>query len=275
MIPLGFCLVTFGSSYAQVREAARLLDTLGFDSVWVWDHYVSWNNPRETVLDGLTTLAALAEATTRIRLGPMVANNTNRHPGRLAKIAATLQELSGGRFELGLGAGGLEYEQAQFGIEQGSAVERADRLEEALQIIPALWRGEPFTFQGNYYRLNEAMCAPGPNPPPRLIVGANGPRLCRMAGRYADGLNLQWRKRQLFPQLFAALDEGLAARGRDRRGFDLSIHPGWPDFASSPVEALERWEQLGFTRAIAYVTPPFPLREFEALAKQLALRNPS
>ncbi|MDZ4722142.1 MAG: LLM class flavin-dependent oxidoreductase, partial [Roseiflexaceae bacterium] len=95
MIPLGLCLGTFGTTYNELRTAAQLLDRLGFDSVWVWDHYVSWNSPREAVLDGLTTLAGLAEATTRIKLGPLVANNTNRHPARLAKIGATLQEISG------------------------------------------------------------------------------------------------------------------------------------------------------------------------------------
>src|SRR5919199_527694 len=112
MITVGFCLATFGTPYVQVREAAQHLDDLGFDSVWVWDHYVSWNDPRESVLECWTTLAGLAEATSRIHLGPLVANNTNRHPGRLAKVAATLNELSGGRCEVGIGAGGLAFEQA-------------------------------------------------------------------------------------------------------------------------------------------------------------------
>ena len=271
MITVGFCLGTFGSTYTQLREAAQQLDVLGFDSVWVWDHYVSWNDPREPVLEGWTTLAALTEVTTRLTLGTLVANITNRHPGRLAKVAATLHEISGGRCELGIGAGGLEYEQAQFGIDQGSPRERVECVFEALQIIPALWTGEPVTFQGKHYQLTEAISSPRQAPPPHLIVGASGPRMVRLAGRYADGLNLQWRDRQRFPTLFEELDKGLTERGRGREGFDLSIHPMWPDFIRNPKALLEQWQQLGFTRALVYVGAPFPLSDFEKLAQQLGL----
>lgn len=271
MIALGFCLGTFGTRYAQLREAARHLDGLGFDSVWAWDHYVSWNDPHESVLECWTTLAGLAEATRRIRVGPLVANNTNRHPGRLAKVVATLHELSGGRCELGIGAGGLAYEQDQFGIAQGSPAERVQRLAEALQIIPALWAGEPVTFHGQYYQLTNAIAAPAQHPPPRLIVGANGPRMSRLAGRYADGLNVQWRYRDRFPVLLSALDAGLAERERDRTGFDLSLHPLWKDFAPDMPGMLARWEEMGFTRVIVYVDGPFPLGDFEVLARQMQL----
>jgi alkanesulfonate monooxygenase SsuD/methylene tetrahydromethanopterin reductase-like flavin-dependent oxidoreductase (luciferase family) len=271
MIPLGFCLVSFGTTYAAMREAAQHLDQLGFDSLWVWDHYVSWNDPREPVLECWATLAALAEATQRIRLGPLVANNTNHHPGRLAKVAATLHEIAGGRSELGLGAGGLAFEQEMFGIAQGSAAERVARFEEAVQIIPALWCGEPVTFHGHAHHLDNAICAPAPQPPPRLIVGASGPRMVRLAGRYADGVNLQWRYRERFPNLLAALDAGLQARGRNRSGFDLSIHAAWDDLAADPPGMLARWQQIGFTRAIVYVKAPFPLAAFADLAHRPAL----
>ncbi|MCU0491767.1 MAG: LLM class flavin-dependent oxidoreductase, partial [Chloroflexaceae bacterium] len=269
MIPIGFCLSTFGASYREVRDAALLIDSLGFDSVWLWDHYVSWNRPDEPVLDGLSTLAALAEATQHVKLGPLVANNTNRHPGRLAKIAATLHDISGGRFELGLGAGGLAYEQEQFGIDQGSNQERFARLKEAVQIIPALWRGQPVTFHGDYYRLTSAMCAPAVQPPPRLILGALGPGIARLAGRSADGLNLQWHSRERFPELLAALDTGLAESGRSRTGFDLSLHPHWRDLGPDPLASLANWSSLGFTRVMLMVTPPFPLSGFEALKRAM------
>lgn len=271
MITVGLCLVPFGTTYAQAREAAQHLDTLGFDSLWLWDHYVSWNDPRESVLECWTTLSGLAEATQRIKLGPLVANNTNRHPGRLAKVAATLQEIAHGRLELGLGAGGLEHEQAAFGIVQGSPLERVEAVEEALQIIPALWSGAPVTFAGKHYQLDNAIVAPAPQPRPPIILAAIRPRMARLAGRYADGLNVQWSNRARFPQLFAALDAGLAARGRDRSGFDVSVHAGWHDFAPDPFGASEQWQQLGFTRAILYVNAPFPLAEFEHMARQLGL----
>jgi len=269
MIPLGICLGTMGARYGELLEAARLLDALGYDSLWLWDHYVSWRDPREPVVEGLTALAGLAQATERIRLGPLVANNTNRHPGRLAKIAVTLQEIAGGRLELGIGGGGWEYEQAIFGLDQGTRAERTARLAEALQIIPLLWSGEPVTFHGEHYRLDGAIVAPPPTPRPPIIVGAHGAQLCRLAGRYADGLNLHWRDRQRLPQQLAALDAGLAERGRDRRGFDLSVLAAWRDLAHDPAAALDAWAALGFTRAIAYVTPPFPTDELAAVAEQL------
>lgn len=273
MIPVGVCLITFGTTYAQVREAAQWLDTLGFDSVWLWDHYVSWNDPREPVLECWTTLAALAAATQHIRLGPLVANNTNRHPGRLAKVAATLHEIAGGRSELGIGAGGLAHEQAPFGIEQGRASERVARLTEAIQIIRLLWTSEPVTFPGQYYQLTNAIVAPAPHPPPRLIVGANRPQMVRLAARYADGLNLQWRNRAQFPVLLAALDDELHTQGRDRSSFDLSIHAAWEDVMHDPPGMLSQWAQMGFTRAIPYARPPFPLAAFAQLARQVGLED--
>jgi alkanesulfonate monooxygenase SsuD/methylene tetrahydromethanopterin reductase-like flavin-dependent oxidoreductase (luciferase family) len=263
---LGFCLSTFGSSYRELRDTARMLDRLGFDSIWLWDHYVSWNDPSESVLDGLTTLAGLAEATERIRIGPLVANNTNRHPARLAKIAATMQELSGGRFELGLGAGGLEYEQAAFGIIQGDNRERYRRLAEAVRIIPALWRGQPLDFAGEYYQLHGAICSPAPDPVPPLILGALGPGIAKLAGRYADGLNLHWHQRQRFGELFAALDLGLAASGRTRAGFDISVHPSLEQVLHHPQAAIAEWATYGFNRAIISVNPPFRRDHFEKLA---------
>jgi alkanesulfonate monooxygenase SsuD/methylene tetrahydromethanopterin reductase-like flavin-dependent oxidoreductase (luciferase family) len=269
VISVGFCLGTFGTTYRALRERAVLLDALGFDSVWVWDHYMSWNDPREPVLEGWATLAALAEATRRVRLGPLVANNTNRHPGRLAKVAATLHELSGGRCELGIGSGGYADEHQRFGIDQGSAALRRERLAEALQIIPALWRGEPVTFEGQHYRLRDALCTPRQDPPPHLIVGASSPASARLAGRRADGLNLQWRDRERFPALLAALDAGLAERGRGRAGFDLSLHPLWPEVARDPAGLLGQWEQMGFTRAIIYAAPDVSLSAFEGLARLL------
>jgi alkanesulfonate monooxygenase SsuD/methylene tetrahydromethanopterin reductase-like flavin-dependent oxidoreductase (luciferase family) len=270
-LPVGFCLGTFGVSYAELRNAARLLDALRFDSVWLWDHYVSWNDPREPVIEGLTALAALAEATQHIRLGPLVANNLNRHPGRLAKIAATLQEIAQGRFELGIGGGGWKPEQEAFGIEQGTLDERTGRVAEALQIIRLLWSGEPVTFDGRDYRLTGAIVAPPPHPLPPIIVGARGTRLCRIAGRFADGLNVQWRDHARLDEQIAALDEGLAEAGRTRAKFDLSVHADWRDLHPDPLTTLDRWQALGFTRAIIAMAAPFRSEDFRRLAQALHL----
>ena len=270
MVPLGICLTTIGARYAELREAARYLDALGYASVHVWDHYVSRRDPREPVLECWATLAGIAEATTRIRLGPLVANNTNRHPGRLAKVAATLNELAGGRLELGIGAGGLAFEQAPFGIAQGGRAERAARLEEALQIIAALWLGQPVAFHGRYYQLDGAICAPAAVPRPPILVGARSPELAALAGRYADGLNLQWHDRAKFGPALAALDAALAERGRDRAGFDLSLLAYWDDLLRDPPGMLAQWRALGFGRVMLAVSAPFPLAEFEDVARRLA-----
>jgi alkanesulfonate monooxygenase SsuD/methylene tetrahydromethanopterin reductase-like flavin-dependent oxidoreductase (luciferase family) len=225
------------------------------------------------VLEAWTTLAGLAEVTGRVRIGPMVANNLNRHPGRLAKVAATLHELSGGRCDLGIGSGGEEQE--SFGIAVGNAAERVARLAEALQIIPALWRGEPVTFQGQYYQLANAIAAPAQNPPPRLIVAAGRPDTAQLAGRYGDGVNFTWNDRAKLPALFAALDAGLAERGRTRASFDCSLHVRWNNLEPDPSTALVDWERMGFTRVIIYVLAPFPLSEIEALARTISLSPPT
>jgi alkanesulfonate monooxygenase SsuD/methylene tetrahydromethanopterin reductase-like flavin-dependent oxidoreductase (luciferase family) len=269
MIPIGISLPTFGVRYADLRAAAQLLDTLGYESIWLWDHYVSWNDPRESVLECWTTLAGLASATARIRLGSLVANNTNHHPGRLAKIVATVQELAGGRLELGIGAGGWAAEQRAFGIAQGDRAERTARLAEALAILPALWGGQPVTFRGQYYQLENAVVVPAPVPRPRVIVGGRSAELARLAAQHADGLNLQWRFRDSFPAILAVVESALAEAGRSRTAFELSVLDDWPAFAADPAAALARWQAFGFDRAILAAPVPFPLAQFEQLARQL------
>jgi alkanesulfonate monooxygenase SsuD/methylene tetrahydromethanopterin reductase-like flavin-dependent oxidoreductase (luciferase family) len=148
MIDIGFCLSTFGTRYKRLRETAQSIDDLGFTSIHVWDHYVVfWPESHQSVLQAWIVLAVLAGVTRRVRLGPMVANNLNRHPGRLAKVAGTLHEVSGERCDLVIGSGSGCPEQESFGIRVGNVAERIERFTEALHIIPALWRGEPVTFQ--------------------------------------------------------------------------------------------------------------------------------
>ena len=266
MIAIGFCLSTFGTPYRALREAAKEIDSLGFASIHVWDHYVAWPDSQDSVLEAWTTLAGLAEVTQRVRIGPLVANNLNRHPGRLAKVAGTLHELSNGRCELAIGSGSGGEEQESYGIKIGDANERIARLEEALQIIPSLWKGEPFTFQGQYYQLTNAVCMPVQNPPPRLIVAATLPRTARLAGQYADGVNFPWVVKERFPALFEAVDAALAERARSRSSFDFSLHVRWTAMQSDPIQALSEYEKIGFTRVIIYLAAPFPLAEIAVLS---------
>lgn len=264
MLKLGFGLSSFGSSYTHMREAAQQLEALGFDSLWTWDHYVSLGPREENVLEGLTTLAALAEASSRIKLGILVANNNNRHPARLAKIAATLQEIAQGRFELGIGAGGFEGEQLPFGLEVASIKERVDRVAEALPIIKGLWSGQPFSFTGRYYQLQDAICVPAPQPAPPIIVGVTGPRMARIAARYADGANLQWRHADKLSATLEALNAELAAQGRKRDSFDLSLAVSWNDIGQEPQDRMAEWQALGFQRLIVMIKAPFPIDQIQA-----------
>ncbi len=123
--------------------------------------------------------------------------------------------------------------------------------------------------------MTDAIASPAQNPPPRLIVAAAQPGTARLAGRYGDGVNFSWVVRDRFPGLFAALEAGLAKRGRAREDFDCSLHVRWNNLEGDALQALEAWEGLGFTRAIVYVKAPFPLAEIEALTLTMVHRAAS
>lgn len=182
-----------GGSWAQVEAAVLEAERLGFDSAWVFDHFApivgDFDGP---TLEGWTLLSALATRTSRIRLGVLVSGNTYRNPALLAKMAATVDQVSGGRVMLGLGAGWFEREHRAYGFRFGTARERAERLAEALQVIKKLWLEERPSFEGKYYRLSRAPFAPKPiqQPHPPIVIGGQGRKwIVPLVGRYADGWN--------------------------------------------------------------------------------------
>jgi alkanesulfonate monooxygenase SsuD/methylene tetrahydromethanopterin reductase-like flavin-dependent oxidoreductase (luciferase family) len=150
----------------------------------------------------------------------------------------------------------------------GDAEERIDRLEEALQIIPALWKGQPVSYQGKHYTLDAAIAVPPGQPPPRLIVAALLPRTARLAAKYADGVNFTWYNRERIPGLFSAVDEALKENGRSREGFECSLHARWTNLDAEPRRTVGEWEAMGFDRVVIYLEPPFPLEGIRALAAQ-------
>jgi alkanesulfonate monooxygenase SsuD/methylene tetrahydromethanopterin reductase-like flavin-dependent oxidoreductase (luciferase family) len=171
-------LVPFGTDYAGLRAATLAAEEAGFDGVWTWDHLRVAPSGPGTVPEALTALAGLAEATARVRLGPLVLNVNSRHPGVLANMAATLQQIAAGRFVLGLGAGGSretpyvrEHEMIGLPIEENPA--RAARVAEAAQVLRLLWSGERASFAGAYYRLNGAGGFLRPDPPPPTSSAAS------------------------------------------------------------------------------------------------------
>jgi F420-dependent oxidoreductase-like protein len=186
-----------GATYAQILALARATEEAGFDGFFRSDHYlgVEPDNPRFVPTDSWTTLAGLARETRRVRLGTLVTATTFRFPGVLAITAATVDEMSGGRVELGVGAAWYAQEHAWFGIPFPPIGERFDRLEEQLAIVTGLWttpHGEPFSFAGRHYRLEQARNFPRPVqlPRPPIIVGGGGPRRTpTLAARFADEFN--------------------------------------------------------------------------------------
>lgn len=180
-----------GLTYEQTLALARAAEDAGFDAALLAEHYAaSGGGPDTLAADAWIYLAALARGTERIRLGTLVSPVTFRHPSVLAKLAASLDHLSGGRAELGLGAGWLESEHAAYGFPFPPAAERVDLLEEQLQVIRGLWTQDPFSHPGPVYRLERASFTPKPLQQPHLplIVGGRpgSKRLPRVAARCAD-----------------------------------------------------------------------------------------
>jgi F420-dependent oxidoreductase-like protein len=176
--------------YDEILTRARLAEEAGFDGAWVFDHFKPlYGDPSGPCLEGWSLLAALARDTERLRLGALVTGVTYRHPSVLAAQAVTVDHLSGGRLELGLGAAWFEQEHRELGIDFPGAAERAARLEEAAIVLKKLMTEDGANFAGRHYRLNGARYNPKPlqRPHPPLWIGANGERrTLPIAGRLAD-----------------------------------------------------------------------------------------
>src|SRR5436190_13373712 len=163
-IRIGALLWPQTKSWAAIRDAAVRADSVGFDSLWTWDHLNAIVGPWEQpILEGWTTLAGLAPVTQHATLGLMVGANTFRNPGLTAKLATTLDHVSGGRAILGIGGAWFEREHDAFSIAFGRSVgERLDRLEEAVPLLRRLFDGERVSHEGDFYRLSDAICEPRP-----------------------------------------------------------------------------------------------------------------
>ena len=193
-------------------------DAAGWDSAWTWDHLLAIVGPwRQPIFEGWLSLAAWGEATSRIRLGLMVAANTFRSPGLTAKLATTLDHITDGRAILGIGGAWMEREHEAFGIPFGSGHgERLDRMDEAVMLIRRLLDGEEFTHHGRFYDLVDAGQLPRPVQPhlPILIGGAGPRKTLRTVARYADGWNASGTLEEM-AERNRILAEHCAAEGRD------------------------------------------------------------
>ena len=209
-----------GLSYADQLAIARRAEAAGFEALFRSDHYQSFPGPQgNPTTDAWAVLAGLARETARIRLGALVSPVTFRLPGNLAKVATTVDEMSGGRIEIGVGAGWNEDEHVQHGFAFPPIEERADMLEEQLAILRGLW-SEPdgWSFDGAHYTVRNARFHPKPvqRPHPPIITGGDGtPRSMRIAARYSDEYNITSSGPERVAERMAMLDEACRAIGRD------------------------------------------------------------
>jgi F420-dependent oxidoreductase-like protein len=221
----------------------KLYEEMGFDSAWDCDHYVQPSRPDGPYFEGWTLLAGLAAMTSRIRIGVLVSSNTFRHPALLAKEAVTVDHISGGRLELGLGAGWYEPEHAMYGIEFPPPGELIGRFEEAVQIVDRLLRSEEVTFVGKHYALHQAEFRPGPvqKPRPPLTIGAHGPRMLKICAQYADSWNSFGSVEEIRARN-EVLNEKCAEVGRDPGTIVRSLYMWVAKAADDPWRSVDAFQ---------------------------------
>ena len=206
--------------WADVLEVTRHAEATGWDGVYVADHFMGdagggFGAVENPMLEATATLAALAMATDRLRLGTLVLGNTYRHPAVLANWAASLDQLSGGRLLLGVGAGWQENEHEQYGICLPLPGERIERFEEACHVWKGLLRQPTTTFAGIHYQLTDAICVPKPvQSPLPLLIGGKGDRMLGVVARHADAWNM-WGLADVIAERGAVLDQRCEAIDRD------------------------------------------------------------
>jgi probable F420-dependent oxidoreductase len=235
------------ASYEDMRRAAAEAEALGFDSVWLCDHFLTLapdayaedagiarraaaagradGGPSLPLLECWTALAALSRDTRRLRLGSSVLCHSYRPPSVLAKMAATLDVISGGRLDLGLGAGWFQKEYRAYGIPFPPIGERIAQLDEGVEIIRRMWTQEWPSFRGRYYAVDGALCDPRPvqRPHPPIWIGGEGDRVHRVAARAADGVNVRWWGPERIAARAAFLEGACREFGRDPAGLRRSV----------------------------------------------------
>ncbi len=251
-LPIGVAIGSIGATPQWWLESARRLEAAGYRAVWSWDHFVGRGEKTVPVVEQWTILAAAAGATRSIGIGTFITSVMNRHPALLARMASTLQLASEGRFTLGIGIGGNPAEHRAYGLEFPGIPERADRLEEAIAVVRALWSGGPVTRPSPFYPLVEAHAFPVPDAPPRILVGAASPRGLRIAARLGDGWAAEIDD---FERLLPAYGSALAEAGRSRADAWIALGFGGgksgqdvlagSEWVESPRDAWARYAALG------------------------------
>jgi len=251
--------IHIGPQDLSIDELQRLwqrADESGFHWVSVWDHFYS--NPlkdrRNPCFEGVSAMTALAAATRNVRVGCLVFCALFRNPGLLAKAAASIDHISNGRAEIGVGAGWLEEEFREFGYGFPPLGQRLDQLEEALTILRSLWWEDETNFHGKYYTFDRAVCAPKPlNPKMRLWVGGRGKqRTPDLAARFADGFNMPYLSPDCVADRLCHLERACATHQRDIAEIESSVNVGFymGDNAAPPPEPMASGALCGSSQAV-------------------------
>lgn len=284
MLPLGETRDV--GSWPRIRELAEVAEAEGLDSLWVADHFF-YRPPDGGETHGLheawTLLSAVAAVTGRVELAPLVICGAFRSPGLVASMAATLDEVSGGRLLLGVGAGWHDPEFEAFGYPPDHKV---GRFEEWIQIVVRLLRGETVTFDGRWHQTRDAVLLPPPARRIPLLIAGNKPRMMSIVARHADCWNTAWfgRPDERLRERLEALDRALDDAGRERSSLERHVgllvrDPDQPaeddaDFFAGDVEELagmlREHEQLGIAHAVVILEPRTP-RSVERLAEAVLI----
>ena len=269
--PLRFGLKASGQwiTIDELRACWKIADEGGFDHLWDFDHLASIgpNGPGGPVFEGWALQAAMAEATKRVRIGCMVTGNTYRHPVVLAKLAVTVDHLSGGRLEFGIGAAWNEIEHQMYGIE--GLDHRVGRLSESLQIIKSLFTAEKTSFDGRYYKFKDALAEPKPiqKPHPPIWIGASGESTLRLTARHADVWNMSGGDLAAVKEQIEKFEAACAAVGRDSNEIRRSIQYWWDGKDTGEVvDVSGQYLELGITEQVIYLRGEHPERAAERLA---------
>jgi len=278
-------------------------DGWGYDSLWNFDHfYPIFTSPEGPCFEGWTTLAALAQATRRARIGTLLNGNTDRNPCLTAKMAATLDHVSHGRFNLGIGAGWFEMEHNAFGIDFMTVPKRLRALDESLQVIRGMFTQDRTTVHGKHYRVTEAIGLPKPvqQPGPPIMIGGSGEKvLLRLVAKYADMWNMSSSAEVMAQKIDVIRRHGdavgrdteriektvmlpLCYRNPDREGFVqgliANLRQTTPELARKQIMigdkaeclgTIERYRKVGVTHFIFMTFAPYQLDELQGFAEEV------
>src|SRR5437764_4675187 len=265
------------TTWDAMLEVFRAADDIElFESGWTFDHfYPIFSDPTGPCFEGWTLTTALGQATRRLRVGLMVTGNPYRHPSVLANMAATVDVITGGRLELGLGAGWNQEECDALGLDLPPLKERFDRLEEALAVITGLLTNETTDFDGRYYQLRQARCEPKPvqRPhPPNCIGGSGEKRTLPIAARFAQHWNFVAGPPDQFAHKRDVLHAACAAIGRDPNEITVSVQVfcGAEQDPKEVDDQAASYAEVGADLAVIGLAPPHRAAAVEPLADALA-----